>query len=146
MLKRTPFEDRFWSRVFPVPMSGCWIWMGALDKFGYGHICLGGASSAPIPAHRASMIIAGHDLRDAFVLHRCDIPSCVNPDHLFLGTQLDNIRDMIAKGRRGDCGSRKQTHCKRGHPLDGDDVRHRRGERECMQCVRITRAAREAKK
>lgn len=69
-----------------------------------------------------------------FVCHKCDNPCCVNPDHLFLGDHTANQRDMIAKNRHAK-GS--QTHCKRGHPLEGDNVASWRSDhRQCMVCHR----------
>lgn len=88
--------DRFWSKV---DRSGdCWTWTASRTRHGYGRIGLG--HDRVETAHRVSWMLANGPIPEGvFVCHRCDNPPCVRPDHLFLGTALDNIRDMIAKGR-----------------------------------------------
>jgi len=82
----------------PVPFAGCHIWTGGTNKRGYGVISLGGQLAGM--AHRAAWEVRNGAIPDGMhVLHRCDTPSCVNPDHLFLGTNRDNINDKVAKGR-----------------------------------------------
>lgn len=80
--------------------SECWYWRGAQNRQGYGE------SGAPDhKAHRlAWRLFRGEIPAGMNVLHRCDKPYCVNPDHLFLGTQKDNVQDMIQKGRRHTTG------------------------------------------
>lgn len=69
------------------------------------------------------------------VLHRCDNPPCCNPEHLFLGTPLDNMRDKVAKGRHANT---QKTHCPQGHPYMGDNLRiERGGGRRCRVCHKI---------
>jgi len=104
--QRKPIEDRFWPKVQKT--ESCWNWIGCKDRAGYGQIANGGRSGGHIKAHRLSyMFLHGLISSDAHVLHRCDNPVCVRPDHLFLGDQKTNMRDMWAKGRgRCDGGGR----------------------------------------
>lgn len=77
--------------------TGCWIWHGGRTKKGYGQIWMNGRQEL---AHRVSWILHhGPIPLGKLVLHECDIYPCVNPGHLFLGTNSDNIKDAIAKGR-----------------------------------------------
>ena len=93
-----PLAERFWEKV---DRSGgtdaCWPWIGAIGVHGYGRVNLDGRSTGI--ASRVAWTLTFGDPGDLGVLHRCDNPPCCNPAHLFLGTQLDNSRDMVAKGR-----------------------------------------------
>lgn len=92
-----PVLDRFEEKFIPEPNSGCWLWIGAADARGYGNFWHCGQLQK---AHRVSWEIAtGGAAGGLMVLHRCDVPCCVNPGHLFLGTALDNMQDMYGKGR-----------------------------------------------
>lgn len=122
-------ERRFWSHV--QKSDGCWLWTGARDDKGYG---IGSGSSEHEWAHRYSFALAfGPIPGELSVLHRCDNPPCVRPDHLFLGTQKDNVIDMTRKGRHHN--SRK-THCKRGHLYDAANTIVYQGRRHCRECRR----------
>lgn len=89
------FANRFWSKVDKT--ETCWLWIGGKDNGGYGTIAYKGRTQK---AHRVSWEIAlGAIPEDLMVLHTCDVRNCVNPQHLFLGTQTDNMRDMVSKGR-----------------------------------------------
>jgi len=95
-------EERFWSRV---DKSGeCWAWKGSVCSNGYGRVSVNGALTG---AHRHAWAITNGPIPEGIcVLHRCDNPPCVNPAHLWLGTQLENIQDRVAKGRNGATGSK----------------------------------------
>ncbi len=97
-MKAERFTAEWWeSRTMPEPNTGCWLWLGTTVPGGYGRIRVDGVFVA---AHRASYASAFGLFDPASkVCHRCDTPACVNPDHLFLGTQKDNVRDMMNKGR-----------------------------------------------
>ena len=95
---RRPIKERIRERV-TINERGCWIWGGPFSKDGYGAIGIGRTGSKR--AHRVSYEAFCGPIPDGlWVLHRCDTPACVNPDHLFVGTASDNTRDMLAKGRR----------------------------------------------
>lgn len=101
-----PLDERFKSRYTPIPESGCWIWEGALVD-GYGAIDDEAGNGKR--AHRVSWELQyGTIPQGAQVLHRCDIRCCVNPAHLFLGSNKDNIVDKVNKKRcaKGEVHSR----------------------------------------
>jgi hypothetical protein len=101
-----PFVDRFFSKINKT--DSCWLWTGTRQRRNgiprYGFITKGRHGEGQMSAHRASWVIHYGEIPDGlYVCHRCDNPPCVNPDHLFLGTALDNMSDMFAKGRSGNC-------------------------------------------
>ena len=97
-MKRKSLQERFDEKFIPDPNSGCWLWTAYCNKLGYGTFKLRDMS---VHAHRISYQLYRGDITTGLdVLHRCDVRSCVNPSHLFLGTQQDNIRDMVAKNRQ----------------------------------------------
>ena len=101
--KPRPFDERY----IPEPNSGCWLWLGRLGRGGYAEQVSHGRRGYII-AHRYSWLIHRGEIPPGlWVLHKCDTPSCVNPDHLFLGTALDNARDRAQKGRNGDRSGEK---------------------------------------
>lgn len=94
-------EDRFWEKVLILPYDrGCWIWIGAFDHDGYGHISPSTANDTKLRAHRLSWILHFGSIPNGLcVCHHCDNRKCIRWDHLFLGSYADNTRDMWAKGR-----------------------------------------------
>lgn len=97
----TALEERFRQNLGPVTETGCLPWIGHSNRHGYGVISRGGRQGALVLAHRLAYEWANGPIPDGlFALHRCDTPCCVNPDHIFLGTQTDNMADMDKKGRR----------------------------------------------
>lgn len=93
---KTDVKDRIRSKVEYELNTGCWLWAGAM-RAGYGTINI---RAINVYAHRASYAAhKGAIPRGLFVCHSCDTPLCVNPDHLWLGTPIENVQDMVAKGR-----------------------------------------------
>jgi hypothetical protein len=92
-----PAEERFWKKVNKT--EDCWLWLGHLQR--YGRFKPQGIRNSPqVLAHRYSYELHFGPIPIGMnVLHKCDNPACVNPDHLFLGTQKDNVIDMMNKGR-----------------------------------------------
>ena len=98
------------SRIVVEPESNCWVWQGAKRNGGYGNIKHRGKS---IATHRTIWEYYNGPIPDGIhVLHKCDNPPCCNPDHLFLGTHTDNVRDMDNKGRRRTVCTYGEQHYK----------------------------------
>ena|SRR5208282_4874728 len=97
-------DDQAMDFIQMIPECGCWIWLGSVKTGGYGYVMRDGKR---ISMHRLSWARFRGPIPDGlFVLHKCDVTSCINPDHLFIGTATDNNHDMCRKGRlvnpRGD--------------------------------------------
>lgn len=115
--------ERFEALVSPEPMSGCWLWAGApgdgKPNGQYGRFRMNGKQWR---AHRAAWILfRGSIPSEKHVLHRCDNPACVNPEHLFIGSNVDNVADRVTKGRSGWKERKGESHPMR--KLSEDDVR-----------------------
>lgn len=139
------FEERFWEKVDRSSgPDACWLWLGSYDKSGYGQFSPKSGSISK--ASRIMAMLFHGDPCGLHVLHSCDNPPCVNPRHLRFGTREENMGDSIKRGRNSNAN---KTHCKRGHPFEGDNVgsghRLRHGtERRCLECHRIASAERRA--
>jgi len=115
----------------------CWLWVGkSTDKNGYARIRVNGITEL---AHRISYTIyKGEIPKGIFVCHSCDVPGCCNPEHLWLGTNSDNMKDCSSKGRIRN-GSTRKIECKRGHVyVDGSYYQYEGSSRRiCKECILI---------
>ena len=132
--QREPLAERFWSKVSK--SDGCWLWVAFRDRNGYGRFGTSALNRSTL-AHRTSYSLTFGDIPEGMhVLHKCDNPPCVNPDHLFLGTDKDNAQDCKAKGRHPQL---KKSHCPHGHAYDATNTYLRKGRgRFCRECSRET--------
>ena len=135
MSKNRHISERFWEKV--ATGDGCWLWLASIYKNGYGRFGvapgeLGNVSVMTSYAHRVAYALHNGlgSLPGSFVCHRCDVPSCVRPSHLWLGTSADNTRDMLNKGR-----GRWRGLCKLGHDLSIPGSRTANG-KKCAICQR----------
>lgn len=141
-------EDRFWPKVDKRGEDECWPWLGGKDRDAYGtfFLRLDNNKYRGEGAHRVSYRLAYGDFdANLHVLHRCDNPPCVNPKHLFLGTNLDNIIDRNAKGRRRINWPRGDAHG--GRKVCEADVREMRrawsaGEKKQVELAAIYKITR----
>lgn len=118
----------------------CWVWQRAKFTDGYGTFRY---NDKQWRVHRLAYTVFVGPIGDALVCHRCDQRDCCNPDHLYLGTQQANMRDMSIRGRARN-QNKDKTHCKRGHELVGNSVyTFAHGGRACRAC-RLGRIPQEA--
>lgn len=134
---RLSAEERFWSRVEKT--DDCWLWQGAKNAAGYGHI-FNRRSGRTVPAHRFAYELLVDPIPDGLVLdHLCRTPSCVKPAHLEPVTQRENLR----RGTGWSGTNAQKTHCKRGHALKDDNlVVDANGARQCRRCNAVRRKER----
>lgn len=146
--KRTPPHIRVLDKT--LVGDGCWEYGGSADSRGYGRVFVEitpeGKNKLAL-AHRAVYEAMVGPIPDGMLLcHHCDNPRCVRPDHVFVGSAVDNSRDMCAKGRQGS-GPRphtKRTHCPNGHPYSDDNLYlDKHGWSHCRTCRSMRSKSRE---
>lgn len=107
-MKYRPIEERFTEKYEIDLETGCWLWNAASHNLGYGILRI---NRKNVRANRLSYkLYIGNIPQGMFVCHKCDIPACVNPKHLFLGTQKDNAQDRVLKGFTGGKKSGTYDH------------------------------------
>lgn len=127
-------ETRFWARVKKT--KTCWIWTGAKNSKGYGDIMINGKHEK---SHRYSYLISKGEIPyNKHVLHHCDNPTCVNPEHLWIGTNHENVLDKISKGRDSNKSGKNNPNVK----LNGEKVNkirklYKQGEHNMVQIGKI---------
>jgi hypothetical protein len=118
-VSRLSIAERLWRAVSPEPNSGCWLWTGTVNSWGYPLLSIGNKVRS---GHRLSYeTFRGPIPEGMCVCHTCDIPSCINPDHLWIGTNADNSSDKQKKGRaKAGAGDKHWTRANPEKRLFGD--------------------------
>lgn len=139
-------KEHIFNNSMPIPESGCWIWMGSLTTDGYGSLGIGCLTPNSQRAHRTSYTLYVGPINPGLeVRHKCHIRSCVNPDHLCLGTHAENMKDTYDKNRvvKPEIVKKKRrvrsqflkTHCIKGHPYTEENTyRDLKSNRQCREC------------
>lgn len=144
---KSPYDEnvhkRFWDKVKIGSKTDCWEWIAHRNKDGYGRLRI---NNKDYTAHRVSWEIHNGPLpkwtgfdNGLCIMHKCDNPSCVNPNHLSAGTNIENQRDSSAKGRSQPSKLKRRTHCKWGHEFTPENTYFVLGtKRRCRICSATT--------
>jgi hypothetical protein len=123
--------DKYWKNVQKA--DGCWPWTGSYGKANRGQFYYAAGKRVGAPRYAWFMEHGIMPPKDKMVLHSCDNPNCVNPDHLRIGTAKDNMQDKIKSGNNHELN---KTHCPSGHPYNDANTLRYRGQRACRACAR----------
>lgn len=119
---------RFWDKVSPCPMTGCWLWTAAHYSNGYGTIRIDGTPGRMVSTHRLAYEALVAPIPTGMEIdHRCRVRCCCNPEHLEVVTHAENVRRMGAA----------ITHCKHGHVFTPENTQRHHGRRKCRECARL---------
>ncbi len=129
-------SDKIWDHRLVKKTETCWLWTGCHNGQGYGQTKVDGKMRT---VHRLSFLQSRGELHPStHVLHKCDVPACLRPSHLFPGNHKINAADKTAKGRHH---SQRKTHCPKGHPYSGKNLTVTPRGRQCKACQRAYRQA-----
>ena len=145
MRTKTDTATRFMTKINKTP-SGCWEWIASTDRDGYGNFNYPTSTSTIKRAHRASYDYFYGGIPEGMqVLHKCDNPPCVNPTHLYLGSNQQNVNDREDRNRNH---KKNKTHCPQGHPFDTThNTSMGRGKlRRCSICTKASQKKAAAKR
>lgn len=145
-MSRKSWHQNFWEKVVagdPKLTPGCWIWIGGIQKDGYGRCSPGPMKGSRLAHIRAYEQIKGHIPEGLVLDHLCRRRHCVNPDHLEPVTNEENVR----RGISVSVVNSRKTHCRQGHPFEGDNLIVRSsGGRSCRACQREADRKRSSKR
>jgi len=131
--KKRPIKERLENLSIPEPNSGCWIFIGNINRGGYGQITMRENGLKKLKrAHRVSYECFKGFIGNSLVLHKCDNRCCINPDHLYLGNNKQNSKDISDRSRNFN---KNKTRCNYGHSLSGENLYITpSGARRCVAC------------
>lgn len=149
-MKDQTLYDRLMAKIIKDEKTGCWLWQGSVwssrpspgNRYGYTSVWIPEKKkSRTMGTHKAMWwAVYGAPEKGMCVCHECDTPTCCNPDHLWLGTHLENMADCRAKGRYHYANL---THCKHGHEFNEENTYYiptpgeAQGLRKCRACARV---------
>lgn len=143
---RRPLRVKFEEKVAAFPSDDCWLWTGSSDRRGYGQMRHDGRLR--IATHLSLLIYRNVEVPlGMMACHRCDTPACVNPEHLFIGTASDNMRDCARKGRLSPPPrAKRHDRCSAGHDLTQPGGRYESRHGGCVLCARRNAKAQKARR